>query len=194
MSDCRDLCNTWNWLDGYKRCDHMIHHCLFPFFKTSFEKQMCFEDEITHFRTLWPAPFVHCIYFLLFWESRSSAFMSWPWGVFKEDVRDNVAVPLPCTKAIVWCFCHQKMRWVDVLPALIISGMDSRLQNTTWQKCCKSRWHDATGSLRALNRREECSVWVDFAVWDTAKKNLHIWQPSFQSSASRMTWELSLCR
>lgn len=37
------------------------------------------------------------------------------------------------------------------------------------------------------------SVWVDFAVWDTAKKNLHIWQLSFQSSASRMTWELSLC-
>lgn len=132
--------------------------------------------------------FILFLFFFLFLESRSSAFMRWPWGLFKEDVRDNVAVPLPCTKAVVWCFCHQKMRWVDVLPTLIISGMDSRLQNTTWQKCCKSRWHDAAGYPRALN-----NVWVDFAVWDTAKKNLHIWQLSFQSSASWMTWELSLC-
>lgn len=75
---------------------------------------------------------------------------------------DNVAVPLPRTKAIVWCFCHQNLRWVDVLLALIISGMDPRLQNTTWQRCCKS---DDMMLLAILGHETEKRVRCRSGLW-----------------------------
>lgn len=56
------------------------------------------------------------------------------------------------------------MRRVDVLPPLIISGMDSRLENTTWQNVAKA---DDTMLLATLGHGaggQECSAWVDFAV------------------------------
>lgn len=104
-----------------EQCNHMIDYC--PLYTTCLKDMFLgWNPDLVVFRSLVIDHLAMFSYIFGVWLLRS--------GLEESSKKillsgDNVAVPLPCTKAIVWCFCHQNLRWVDVLLTLIISGMVS---------------------------------------------------------------------